>query len=281
MMRDTTPGPGRRPGPIPRRAAPGALPPQRPPGPRHQGSTTPPRRGGAGSASIEFVALVPFVLVMMGLVWDLREYVSHRTELARQMFVAAEVIGSQPCTPTNCPGTTAIESVAERVKERLAPRGAGTIEVAVVVRGATQDPSDPSSDCVDGSDVPEWCLPWVAAKWPPATSPDDRKWNGGGHCDTLATELPDEGQHFDLDAPVLPNETNPATHQDWPSRELTALDWWVVIDTCLHARAGLFGGLFVGGEFRGAEFFDVSQTAFVFQRRAAWGSPNDYFGPSP
>lgn len=259
-------------------------------GPTFQRAANSRGRRGAGSATVEFVALIPLVLVVVGLVWDLREYVSHRTVLARQMFVAAEVIANQDCTPANCPGDAVIASVVERAVEQLEDRGAGTITVAVVARGDTQDPSDPTSDCLDAGGDPEWCLPRVVSRWPPvpaAPLTGEWWWEGENRCLNRPADLPIEGDHFDPTQPALPNENTgncgtPAC-SDWPSRNLGDLDWWVLIDTCLHARPGLFFGRFGGsiGVFGGRDqtFFDVSQPAFMFQRRSAWGSPNDYRGP--
>ncbi len=238
--------------------------------------------------------MVPFVLIMMGLIWDLREYVSHRTELAREMYVVAEVIANEVGPSTLGAGNEniAIEAVIKQAKETLEGRGAGgvrstgsagRISVALVVRGDRQDPAAaaPHPDC---SLDTNWCLPRISHRWPPVGEPEKGRWNGGGDCnsstqvlDHPSMELPDKGKHFPVDRRVLPNEIPtdvlpPPTHDEWLSRNLRQQEWWVLVDTCFHSDAGLFGGMVL----RGLDFFNVADAAPVLRRRAAWGSVHDY-----
>ena len=257
----------------------------------------PPRCRQSGSAPIEFISMVPFVLIMMGLIWDLREYVSHRTELAREMYVVAEVIANEVgpsvalTSPTSSPSP--IEAVIEQAKETLEGRGAGgvrstgsagRISVALVVRGDRRfDPTAaaPHPDCSLDTNP---CLPRISHIWPPAGEPEKGRWNGGGDCnnstqvlDHPSMQLPGPGEHFPLDRPVLPNEiptdgSPPPPHEEWLSRNLRQQEWWVLVDTCFHSDAGLFGGMVL----RGLDFFNVADAAPVLRRRAAWGSVHDY-----
>ena len=238
--------------------------------------------------------MVPFVLIMMGLIWDLREYVSHRTELAREMYVVAEVIANElgPSTLSAGDEDIVIKAAVDQAKETLQGRGAGgvrstgsagRISVALVVRGdrrvSTATVADP--ECSLGKN---WCLPRISHRWPPVGEPEKGRWNGGGDCNSSAQvldhpsmELPDKGEHFPQDRPVLPDEIPtdvlpPPTHDEWLSRNLRQQEWWVLVDTCFHSDAGLFGGMVL----RGLDFFNVADAAPVLRRRAAWGSVHDY-----
>ena len=231
-----------------------------------------------GSASIEFIALMPFVLLMTGFIWDLREYVSYRTDLARQMYVVAEVIASETGPDSS---DSPVEAAVKLAGESLAEGGAGRISVSVVVRGDRRDASAGSAhaDCEDENN---WCLPRVIEVWPPAPPHADAgkgTWNGGGDCVNHEPRRPAVGKHFPSDMPVLPNEGQPPAdgestpaHDQWLSRSMRQQEWWVLVDTCFHADPGLFGSL----ALQGLEFFDISDSAFVLVRRAAWGSVHDY-----
>ena len=234
-------------------------------------------RYATGSAAIEFIVLVPFILMTMALVWDLREYVSHHTEVAREVYVAAEVIANEvnahPVTGEGPAG-----EVMRRTIEKLSSIGAGTISVAVVTRGTT--PVGASIGCDLANDT---CLPFVRSGWPPATAPDAGTWADagakfapGGHCSTLPARLPDVGDHFPADMPVLPNEMPlnvdpPPPQEAWISRRMRLREWWVVVDSCLHSDGGLFGNVVLGG----LTFFDTSDSDFALRKRAVWGSVHD------
>ena len=254
----------------------------------------PARRRESGSAALEFIVMVPFVLVMMGLIWDLREYTSHRTELAREMYVVAEVIANEAgphsgVSPIEGVVGQAIEALGHRgagnVRNGLRARSAGRISVAVIVRGDRRPGDSVGNPACRDEDIP--CLPRLADIWPPkspAAEAAKGTWNGGGDCarseqvlsDPIQA-LPDVGDHFPQGQPVLPNEvpengSPPPLEEIWPSRNLRLQEWWVLVDTCFHSDPGLFGGM----ALRGLEFFDVSDSSFVIRRRAAWGSVHDY-----
>ena len=221
------------------------------------------RRGPSrGSATVELVVMVPFVLALTGLVWDLREFIGYRTDLAREVFALAELIANE--TETN-----PIESVIEAAADRFDAHGAGSFSVAVVVRGTTRG-ADVA--CEDGG----WCLPRVALSWP-AVAQDglwgDAAGTRGGDCAAAGgAALPAQGEHFGAAQQVLPNE-NPdggASHVDWISRNMRRNEWWVLVESCLHADRGLFAGALAG---LGVELFDTS--AFTLRQRAAWGSVHD------
>ncbi|MDE0367853.1 MAG: hypothetical protein OXP09_20060 [Gammaproteobacteria bacterium] len=221
---------------------------------------------------------MPFVLVTTGFIWDLREYVAHRTDLAREMYVVAEVIANETGPDS---GDSPFEAAVKLAGESLADGGAGRISVTVVVRGDRRDAAANSAhtDCADENN---WCLPRVIDVWPPAPPHADAgkgTWNGGGDCANFEPRRPAVGEHFPSDMPVLPSEGQPAAdgqpppgHELWLSRSMTQQEWWVLVDTCFHANPGLFGGL----ALRGLEYFDISDSAFVLARRAAWGSVHDY-----
>ena len=147
--------------------------------------------------------------------------------------------------------------------------------MALVTRGdrrlATATAADPIC-----ANVGEWCLPRVVLRWPPAGS-DLGTWGSSAACAAPYMTMPDAGDHFPADVRVLPNEVSPDAvpvppHSDWVSRNLRRQEWWVIVDTCFHPNPGLLGGWVFGG----LRFFDTSDSAFVFRKRAAWGSVHDY-----
>lgn len=213
-----------------------------------------------GSATIELVVVAPFVLALTALVWDLREFVGYRTDLAREMYTAAEVIANE--TDAN-----PIEAVIDQAKERFERRSSGSIAVAVVTRGIERGSG---IGCVDD----EWCLPRVVVAWPP--TPVEGRWNDSEVCGAPSPPgvltLPLPGQHFAADQRVLPNE-NPdgaESQEEWISRNMRPTEWWVVVDSCFHPNPGVFTGRLVN---LGVDMLDVSD--FVLRKRAAWGSVHD------
>lgn len=212
-----------------------------------------------GSAAVEFVVMIPFILAIMALVWDLREYIAYRTELAREMFAITELIANELAADP-------IETIVGRAMARFSENSAGTIAVAVVTRGTLRGVGESCE--ADG-----WCRPLVSAQWPPV--PEAGSWDEGGDCAGLASRLPAVGEHFTADQPVLPNEVpadaDPAPAEpDWISRNMRPREWWVVADTCFHPKPGLFFGRL--GNL-GMGLFDVQ--GFILHKRAAWGSPHD------
>ena len=214
-----------------------------------------------GSATVELLVVVPFVLALTGLVWDLREFVGYRTDLAREMYSVAEVIANET-------DADPIAAVIAQAMTRFERRSSGSIAVAVVTRGTERGLGMP---CVDDE---AWCLPRVAVAWPP--TPLEGRWNESDRCDAPnplgVLTLPLPGQHFEADQRVLPNE-NPdgaESQEDWISRNMRPTEWWVVVDSCFHPNPGLFAGRLVN---LGVDLFDVS--GFVLRKRAAWGSVHD------
>ena len=225
---------------------------------------TPRRRGSAtGSASVELVVMVPFVLVLTGLVWDLREYIGYRTDLAREVYALAELMA-------NATDSNPIATVIAQAATRFDQHGAGSFSVAVVTRGTARGPTTACNDDAG------WCLPRVALTWPAAAQ--DGLWGDmagtrGGQCATPGgPALPARGEHFGAQQQVLPNE-NPdgaTPPEDWISRNMRPGEWWVVVDSCLDPDRGLFAGTLDG---LGVELFDPS--VFVLRQRAAWGSVHE------
>lgn len=222
-----------------------------------------------GSATVEVVVLVPFVLVILAAVWDLREFIGYRTELAREMFVIAEAIADDPV------GGAPLQSVIAQVQQKYEPTSvSGSIHAAVVVRG-TQRP--------DGSACPtgDWCQPMVTLAWPATAADLAGTWSRGGasQCNRApGSVLPAARAHFGATDTVLPNEGAdpdgpgplPAPPPDqWISRNLSATEWWVVVDTCIEPQPGLFIGRLTN--WAG----DMLNTSFAWRRRAAWGSIHD------
>ena len=224
--------------------------------------------------------LIPFVLVLTGVVWDLRSYMAHRTDLVREIHVVAEVISGDS-------ETNIIEPVASAFTERFSGNSAGTIDVEVVGRGTDRGTG---VDCLDPYDetaalADRWCRPLVLARWPDPATPQDGLWAedcastllscvstlGGDNCTANGASrslLPAEGAHFTGGMTVFRNETG-ATESDWPSRDFNDAEWWVVVDVCLEPGHGLFTGRLIHAGMQAVDFSELTVGL-----RAAWRSIN-------
>ena len=233
-----------------------------------------PRRA-IGSAAVEFVMMAPFVLMLSGFVWDVRAYISHRTDLAREVYVIAEVVAGAAANPLARTSDPNDQRLVDAFIDRFARRGAGTVDVAVVRRGATRhDGVTPCPD-PDGTSA-TWCPPTVTVRWPPATARDEGRWQDarrrltvGGDCAGPAT-LPAEGADFAANVPMLPNEAATGNEDDWPSRRMLAEEWWVVVDVCLHPGPGVFTGRLIQAGYETVDF-----GSYTTRFRAAWRSIHD------
>ena len=227
---------------------------------------TPDLRSTRGTASIEFILFTPFVLVLMAAVWDLRAFTAHRTDLARELYVAAELLagnGNEWDAQAAAAGGE-VPEILDQVADRLGANGAGWIELAVVRRGTLRAGTTlcPAHDSDDPA--ASWCLPRAGAR------PARVAWNGGGDCGARASQLPaTAGAHFAADAPVLPNETAAVGSV---SRKLGGDEWWVVLEVCSHFGGGTSNAPLLGRLWAALPWLDVG-TALV--RRAAWGSVED------
>ena len=212
---------------------------------------------------------MPFVLVLLAAVWDLREYIGYRTELARELYVVAEAIADDPSGSP--PFELAIRQAEARLRENSS---AGSINAAVVVRGTLR---------ADASTCPEegWCLPRVTIAWPPDVDDPAGTWSRDD--DSVCTQaetllLPAAGSHFASEQRVLPNEGadidgedpgDPPPERGWISRNLSDTEWWVVVDTCVDPEPGLFIGRLSNMAAR------MLDTSFALRKRAVWGSIHD------
>ena len=235
------------------------------PEPARRGSKV--RQSIRGSAAVEFVVLVPFVLVLTAAVWDLRVFAAHRTDVAREMFVIAELIAGG----ADWSSGTSVEHVIEAAAARLGETSAGVLHVALVTRGTSRH--DGSACANDG----EWCGPVVGRTFYDQAFP-----SGQGDCASVTRSLPDAGQAFAATATVLPNEDAdpdgsgplmaPAV-DEWVSRNIRPQKWWVVVDSCSHFGGGPLSRR-IGGRFTqmGLATLDVSP---VMVRRSVWSSIGD------
>lgn len=216
-----------------------------------------------GSATVEFVLVVPFLLAIMALVWDVREQIGFRTDIARQVHIAAAAVADDPIGGPFAAGMGELRGLLER------DGVSGAIDAAVVVRGSARR---------DGTNCPanQWCPPRVAATWPNTAA--DGAWARDGAVGCAAgpaDPLPDAGEAFDEDATVLPHETqggedaDPDDESTWVSRNLGAQEWWVVLDICFEPRGGTFSGRLAN---LSVALFDAQP---VTRRRIAWGSIHD------
>ena len=223
--------------------------------------------GRRGSAAIEFIVMVPFILVLAAAVWDLRVFTAYRTDVARELFVIAELIANGGAWATD----TAVQNVIEAAAARLGETSAGVLHVAVVTRATTRHDG---SACVNDD---QWCAPMVRKAF------YDTDFSvGTGDCGSIPRILPDEGDLFAADVTVLtfedadPDGPGPEVApsvDEWVSRNMQPEEWWVVVDSCSHFGEGQQSRL-IGRRFMnlGLAALDVSP---VMQRRSAWGSIDD------
>ena len=221
------------------------------------------RSGPAGSATVEFVFVVPFVLILLAAVWDLRQHISFRTELAREMYAVAEAISDDR------QGASPLQSAVAAIEARFRDRSeSGLVRVVVVGRGTQR---------ADGTACPDpgWCPPVVLAAWPASATDTVGTWEavaGENACSPPGTPFPAVGTQFAADQSVLPYEGDapdggtPPAENTWVSRNMSAREWWVVVDTCIEPNPGLFVG-----RLRTA-FQRMLATSFVWHRRAVWRS---------
>lgn len=214
-----------------------------------------------GSAAVELVAIMPFVVAIAAFMLDVRTLVGFRTDLARETFALAEVIANE--SQRNPMDAVMGEAVREFSENR--PESAGTLAVAVVTRGTERGTGVPCA-------ADQWCPPRVALAWP--VGPDAGTWNSPDDCAAAGTSLPARGQHFPADQRVLPNEDGSgAAPPAWLSRNMRPTEWWVVVDTCLDPTPGLFWSRFAKGFRVLGDLVDLS--GLVLRKRAAWGSVHD------
>ncbi|MXY55507.1 MAG: hypothetical protein F4029_09380 [Gammaproteobacteria bacterium] len=217
----------------------------------------------SGSATVEFVFVVPFVLILLAAVWDLRQHIAFRTELAREMYAVAEAISDDR------QGTSPLQSAVAAIEARFRDRSdSGLVRVVVVGRGTQR---------ADGTACPDpgWCPPVVLAVWPATAADTAGTWEavaGQNACSPLGISFPAVGTHFAAGHSVLPYEGDapdggtPPAENTWVSRNMSAGEWWVVVDTCIEPEPGMFFG-----RFR-TVFQAMLDTSFVWHRRAVWRS---------
>lgn len=231
-----------------------------------------------GSAAVELVVVVPFALVLMAAIVDLRAFSMHRADVDRELYTVAEMVaGAGRWDATTAPN--ALRKVMRAAADRL--RGcpvedagrcghtAGWLRVAVVAR-ARDDPGDASATpprpavaatnsegnlCNPTTGTPPFCEPVMLFEvdFDAATAGVQRaEWGGdqseGNLCADALTGLPTNiGDQFGANAVVLPNEdadpdgagpATPPAASNWTSRNLDADEWWAVVEVCTHFAGG-------------------------------------------
>ena len=223
-----------------------------PPAPASRGAPVAQR----GAAVVEFVIFVPFLLAIIALVWDVREQLAFRTDIARQIHIAAAAAADDP------DGGQPFDVTMGRLNDLLRRDGeSGSVAAAVVRRGTVRR---------DGTGCPvgEWCPPAAAATWPATAAEGTWTTVRGDACATPpAAPLPASNAVFAATAAVLPYESRAGADESaWLSRNLGADEWWVVMDVCFEPRGGTFSGRLANLPLR---LFDATP---VLRRRIAWGS---------
>ena len=270
----------------------------------------PKRLCASGSAAVELVAITPFVLLLMAATWDLRSFTAHRADLAREVYVVAELIANG--ADWNIAG---VRNAIDAAMTRLSDDSAGWMRVLVVTReqdvaAVAPTPADPigtprveatnndGRDCDDAAataDDPNtawddttapWCEPAVRIEVQATAGVDNQwSWQAGNGCANVPSQLPACAAPpcgFAADQAVLPEEnadpdgpgpdTAPAA-SEWPSRNLADDEWWVVVETCSHFGGGTSQPFLAGGLFNFAtDALNVSNTLY---RRVVWGATAD------
>ena len=259
------------------------------------------RRRCAGSAAIELVAIIPFALILMAAIVDLRAFAAHRSDIAREIYTVAEIVAGA-ATWNAATAEAALRNTMQAARERLERNTAGWMRVVVVARPRDNPGNPPATPAVraqntDGAfcnpaapTTPPFCEPEVL--WELDTDPNTAglqraEWHSVGDCATVASSLPANGAQFPRGTPppnctgqVLPNECadpdgdGPApapAHSDWVSRTLNSEEWWAVVEVCTHfaggtSQVGLFEGAMAGFAM------DAFSARAVLLRRVAWGA---------
>ena len=154
------------------------------------------RGRAAGSATVELLVVVPFVLALLAAVWDLRQFIAYRADLAREMYALAEVVSNEP------QGGAPLEAAIAAAEQRFGPprSTAGVIHAIVMVRG--QERADGTA-CADGA----WCPPLVQVAWPGSATNPAGTWPDGADnpCAPVGgSAFPAPGTHFAAGQRVLP-----------------------------------------------------------------------------
>ena len=200
----------------------------------------------AGSAAVELLTIMPFALLLMAAIVDLRAFAAHRTDIAREIYTVAEIVaGAALWDATTAPAAlrkTMLAAVtrlsgctaAELRNNTPCGHSAGWMRVGVVAR-PRDVPDDPAttgtdeSNPADNSDGnrcntdaagnplpnPPFCEPELLYEVDfdtAAAGVQRADWGGGAPDDNACAEtnadtrMPAQGVQFARDAVVLPNE---------------------------------------------------------------------------
>ena len=204
--------------------------------------------------------MVPFILALMAVVWDVREQLAFRTDIARQIHVAAAAAADSPESAGTPADPQPIAQSMAQLRALMESRSvSGSITAAVVTRGTVR--SDGTA-CPDG----EWCPPRATVRWPATATEGQWSASGTGCASAGTNDLPAVGQHFAADKAILPHEGKAGNESAWISRNLGATEWWVVVDACVEPRPGTFSGRLANLPLR------LFEDSVVLRRRIAWGS---------
>ena len=263
-----------------------------------------------GSAAVELVAVAPFVLLLMAAVWDLRSFTAHRADLAREVYVVAELLANGADWDM-----TGVRNAVTAAMTRLSADSAGWMRVVVVTReqdvaAVAPTPANPAGtprveatnndgrDCDDAAATTDdpgtpwddttapWCEPAVLLEVEATAGSDNQwSWQANTDCANVTSELPScttPPCGFAADQSVLPEEDAdpdgpgpdaPAAAPDWPSRNMADDEWWVVVETCSHFGGGTSQPFMAGGLFNFAT--DALNVRSTLYRRVVWGATAD------
>ena len=253
--------------------------------------------------------MFPLVMVLMAAVIDVRTFVAHRTDMARNLYTLAEMLAGGPLWREARLRNAAVLAVERLRGSAVEGEGntAGWMRVVVVTRGR-DDPGDPAATPARNADgdlcnptpvppTPRFCEPEVLYELDGDTATAGTQrflWNDGGLCGNgggaawfepaSLPAMPAAGGRFAANARVLPAEGQdpdgdgpaaPPAQNDWPSRNMNAQQWWVLVEICTNfaggnSSPGLFGGAMAGFALSA---FDASAATLL--RRQAWGGSGD------
>ena len=256
--------------------------------------------------------IIPFALVLMAAIMDLRSFTLYQADLDRELYTVAEVIagaGSWDATTAEDALRKVMRAGADRLRgcplqnADACGRSAGWMRVVVIAR-PRDDPGDPSAtppepavpatnsdgdNCNPTSGTAPFCEPEVLFEvdFDTATAGIQRaEWGGDATdnnlCAGSASGMPNEGAQFGRNVVVLPNEAadpdgdgpDPAPQPtEWISRELTSDEWWTVVEVCTHFAGGTSTpGMFGGGMTGFALNAFDVSGSGALPRRVAWGA---------
>ena len=213
--------------------------------------------------------VVPFVLALLAAVWDLRQFIAYRTDLAREMYVLAQAVADDAVGGTGGQGALRGGDGGGRAALRSPEHGGR--------HPRRRRGSRPGSR--RRHDVPRWRVVPADGAGRLARDRHESRGHMAGragqpvHADRGATRsrpratISRPGSACCRTRARRERGANAAlAEKDWVSRNIGPQAWWVVVETCVEPPPGLFVGRLTGLSA------PLLGTPYVWRRRAAWPS---------